>query len=234
MKNNLLEHIILYVLMVCVSLILATLVRISAISLGVDDFTAFIIFVIVLAVQLVIYLSIHVFLQNLMIPLIGKGLSKIPFFKRKIENRHSPTINQQTDNIEAILIEQIRIEQLQNKIKDKEDKINTILNYTRKSFALYLSDTDLEQLCQNLQIYINKLNTDNFKAVRVKELTALDLRHFGWNMWNAFKPRNQMDIAHFLKIVFPDIFKDAEVESIKRHLKDDERKGILKIEERIN
>ena len=96
--------------MVCVSLILATLMRISAISLGVDDFTAFIIFVIVLAVQLVIYLSIHVFLQNLMRPLIGKGLSKIPFFKRKIENRHSPTINQQTDNIEAISIEQIRIE----------------------------------------------------------------------------------------------------------------------------
>jgi hypothetical protein len=40
-----------------------------------------------------------------------------------------------------------------------------------------------------------------------------------------------MDIAHFLKAVFPDAFKEADVETIKRHLKDDELKGIVKIQE---
>jgi hypothetical protein len=40
-----------------------------------------------------------------------------------------------------------------------------------------------------------------------------------------------MDIAHFLKIVFPDVFKETEVDSIKRHLKDDELKGVIKIQE---
>jgi hypothetical protein len=40
-----------------------------------------------------------------------------------------------------------------------------------------------------------------------------------------------MIITHFLKIVFPDIFKDVEVETIKRHLKDDELKGVIKIQE---
>ncbi|MDR2382308.1 MAG: hypothetical protein LBD76_00235 [Prevotellaceae bacterium] len=69
------------------------------------------------------------------------------------------------------------------------------------------------------------------QTVKVKELTALDLRHFGCNIWNFFKPGNQMDIAHFLKTVFPDIFKEADVETIKRHLKDDELKGIIKIKE---
>ena len=230
MKNNLLEHIILYVLMVCVSLILATLVRISAISLGVDDFTAFIVFVIVLAVQLVVYLSIHVVMQDVMVPLIGKVLSMFPFFKKKIESRQAII---QEEVKEPLSLEQIRAEQQQNKDKKKEDKLNTALDYTRNTFALYLSDNDLDILCQNLQIYIDKLDFDNLKPVKVKTLTALDLRHFGWNIWNSFKPRNQMDIAHFLKIVFPDIFRDAEVESIKRHLKDDERKGAVKIEERI-
>jgi hypothetical protein len=43
-----------------------------------------------------------------------------------------------------------------------------------------------------------------------------------------------MDIAHFLKKVFPDILKDVEVETIKRHLKDDERKGIIKIQESLS
>ncbi len=226
MKNNLLEHIILYVLMVCVSLILATLVRISAISLGVDDFTAFIVFVIVLAVQLVVYLSIHVVMQDAMVPLIGKALSMIPFFKKKIESRQT-IVKEEVK--EPLSLEEIRAEQQQNKDKKKEDKLNTALDYTRNTFALYLSDNDLDIICQNIQIYIDKIDFDNLKPVRVKTLTALDLRHFGWNMWNSFKPRNQMDIAHFLKIVFPDIFRETEVESIKRHLKDDERKGLVKI-----
>lgn len=217
--------------MVCVSLILATLVRISAISLGVDDFTAFIVFVIVLAVQLIVYLSIHVVMQDVMVTLIGKGLSMIPFFKKKIESRQS-IVEEETK--ESLSLEEIRAEQQQNKDKKKEDKLNTALDYTRKTFALYLSDNDLDILCQNLQIYIDKLDFDNLKPVKVKTLTALDLRHFGWNIWNSFKPRNQMDIAHFLKIVFPDIFREAEMESIKRHLKDDEKKGAVKIEEMIN
>ena len=42
-----------------------------------------------------------------------------------------------------------------------------------------------------------------------------------------------MDVAYFLKISFPDIFKDTEIDSIKRHLKDDELKGVIKIVEKI-
>lgn len=232
MKNNILQHIILYVIMVCVSLVIATLVRISAVSLGVDDFTAFITFIIVLAVQLVVYLSIHVVLQDLMLPWIGKGLAKIPFFRRKLENRQAPIV-EQNENYEPISLEKIRNEQQQSKSKELEDKLNTALDYTRKSFALYLSDQDLELLCHNVQIYVKKLDIANLKAVRVKELTAIDIRHFGWNVWNYFKPRNQMDVAHFLKIVFPNIFRDTEVESIKRHLKDDELKGLVKIQDKI-
>lgn len=47
------------------------------------------------------------------------------------------------------------------------------------------------------------------------------------------QPRNQMDIANFLKIVFPNIFRDATEDSIKSHLKDDELKGVIKIEEKM-
>lgn len=74
----------------------------------------------------------------------------------------------------------------------------------------------------------------DLKPVKVKELTISDLRHFGWNIWNHFKPRNQMDMASFLKDVFPDVFKEAEVESVKRHLKDDEKKGVIKIEKSLD
>lgn len=240
MKNNILEYIILYVIVAC-AVIIATLARVFAVSMGFDSFTAFIVFLVVLAIQVIVYLSIHVVLQNLMLPWIGNGLAKIPYLRKKIEQRQvSPTVvepqieknNTGTDVLESdISLEDIRNEQQQNIAKEQEDILNVALDYTRNSFALYFSDEYLDILCQNVRAYMNKLDEKELKPVKVKELSALDLRHFGWNIWNYFKPRNQMDIANLLKIVFPDVFKGVEVKSIKRHLKDDELKGMIKIDD---
>lgn len=233
MKNSILQYIILYALIACIALVIATLARIFTVSMGFDSFTAFIVFIVALIVQAIVYLSIHVVLQNLMLPWIGNGLAKIPYFRKQIEKRQISIKESETEKslFKPASLADIRNEQLQNRTKEQEDKENISLNYTRKYFALYLSDEHLDVLCRNVLIYINNQGTNVLHPVKVKELTALDLRHFGWNIWNFFKPRNQMDIAYFLKTVFPDIFKDAEVESIKRHLKDDELKGVIKIEE---
>lgn len=252
MRNNILEYIILYVMVTCTALVIATLTRIFAASLGFDSFTTFMVFIIVLAILMVVYLSIHVVLQNLMLPWIGKWLSKMPYFRKKMERKQVSIIEEETTE-EAIAVEEkaemeeekllntpkqasledIRNEQRHNIAKEQEEKQNITLDYTRKSFALYLSDEHLDLLCRNVLIYINNQDTDGLHPVKVKELTALDLRHFGWNIWNFFKPRNQIDITNFLKTSFPDIFKETEVDSIKRHLKDDELKGVIKIEENI-
>lgn len=244
MKNNILEYIILYVIVACVALVIATLARMSAVLMGFDGFTTFMVFIIVLVILGIVYLSIHVVLQNLMLPWIGNGLAKIPYFRNKIEQRQVPIIEgQEEDNIvvedendvvdiepeQTISLKDIRSEQQQQIAKEQEEKLNVALDYTRKSFALYLSDEDLDVLCRNVRAYMNRLDEKELDPVKVKELSALDLRHFGWNIWNYFKPRNQMDIANFLKIVFPNIFRETEVESIKRHLKDDELKGVMKI-----
>ncbi|MDH6304203.1 hypothetical protein M2459_000931 [Parabacteroides sp. PF5-5] len=241
MKNNILEYIILYVIVACAAVVIATLARIFAVSMGFDSFTAFIVFLVVLAIQVIVYLSIHVVLQNLMLPWIGNGLAKISYFRKKIEQRQvlpvaveSPVEEKdaETDMTEStVSLEDIRNEQQQNIVKEQEEILNVALDYTRKSFALYLSDEDLDILCRNIRAYMNRLDEKELKPVKVKELTALDLRHFGWNIWNYFKPRNQMDIAYLLKIVFPDVFKDVTAETIKSHLKDDELKGMIKIVE---
>lgn len=235
-QNTLLQYIILYVIVACVALAIAALARMFTVSVGFDSFTAFIVFIVVLAVQVVVYLSIHVVLQNMMLTWIGNGLAKIPYFRNKIEQRKvTQTVAEpQIEVIDTDIpepdfsLEDIRNEQQQNMAKEQEEILNIALNYTRKSFALYLSYEDLDVLCRNIRAYMNKLDEKELKPVKVKELSALDLRHFGWNVWNYFKPRNQMDISNFLKIVFPDIFKDVEVKSIKRHLKDDELKGGLR------
>lgn len=244
-QNSLLQYIILYVIVACVALAIATLARIFTVSIGFDGFTAFMVFIVALAVQVVVYLSIHVLLQNTMLPWIGEWLSKIPYIRKKIESRQVPIIEETAPIAEIVAkeifpdmpeqpsLEDIRREQLKNKTKEQEEKQNIALEYTQKSFALYLSDEHLDLLCRNVLIYINNQDAEELQPVKVKELTAVDLRHFGWNIWNFYKPREQEGIANFLKSVFPDIFKDTEVNSIKRHLKDDELKGIIKVQNYI-
>jgi hypothetical protein len=231
MKNNLLEYIILYVLVASAALIIATLARISAFSLGVDDFTAFMVFAVVLGIEVAAYLSIHIVLQGLMLPWIARILLKVPYFRNKTKS--TPPIDKITNHIsEQASLEDIRNEQLQNKAKEREEKLNVALNYTRKTFAPYISDEQIEFLCVNLQLYADKLNLEKLHSIKTsKDLSSIDISHFGWNIWNHFKLGKRIEIAHFLKRVFPDILKDVEVESIKSHLKDDELKGIIKIRE---
>jgi hypothetical protein len=219
MKNNVLEYIILYTLVISAALIIATLTRMSAISLGVDSFTAFIIFIVVLGIEAVVYLSIHVILQELMLPWIGKGLSKIPYFyKKKI-----PTFN-------LLNTDEIR----KNNTDEKGEKLNIAIHYTQKTFAPYANDDDIANLCDNIGLYVNKSNITNPKPIRINnQLTSLDIYHFGWNIWNHFKIGKQDDIASLLKSLFPHTLRDAETETIKKHLKDDERKGIIIIQENI-
>ncbi len=263
-QNSLLQYIILYVIVACVALAIATLARIFTVSIGFDGFTAFMVFIVALAVQVVVYLSIHVLLQNTMLPWIGKWLSQIPYFRKRIESRQIPIveeleettekeilkeleeevvaeeakqeetgIEELSDVPELVSLNDIRKEQLKNRTKEQEKKQNAVLDYTRKAFALHLSDEHLDLLCRNVLTYTNNQNTEWLQPVKVKELTAVDLRHFGWNIWNFYKPREQEGIANFLKTVFPDIFKDTEAKSIKRHLKDDELKGVIKIQENL-
>ena len=285
MKNNRLDHLILYVVVACFILTIAAIVRLFALKEGFDGFSLFIIFIVAVVIQAIVYISIHSFVDRMLLPIVGKMLLKIPFIRRRIEERdgvydaecveyeekeasdvapvkpaqlalfenteslqeneeelkeniEEQAVEELEEETDTVLptqsIEELRQEQLQKRVLEQEEQINTAIAYTRKAFVLYATGADIEVLIQNLHIYINKLDLKELKSIKVKELTINDLRHFGWNIWNHFKPRKQEDIANFLKDVFPDVFKDAEVESIKRHLRDDERKGMIKIEKEIS
>jgi hypothetical protein len=219
MKSNFLEYIILYLLVACVALIVATLARISAISFGADGFTAFVVFVIALSVCAAIYLSIRVFLQELMLPWIEKGLNKIPFFRDKKKTASNPLDMEEIRNTDAV---------------EKEKMLAFAQQYTQKTFASFAADEDVLRLCDYIGLFANKQNLNGLKPIKINDqLSSFDLYHFGWNIWNYFRIRKQDDIALFLKLAFSHTLRDVGVETIKKHLKDDERKGIIKISENI-
>jgi hypothetical protein len=172
-----------------------------------------------------------------MLPWIGKVLSKVPYFHNKIITASlSDEIFENIIEQEPMLsLDDIRNEQLKNRAKEQKEKLDIALDYTRKTFAPYVSDEHIEILCNNLKVYADKLNLEHLHPVKTdKELSAIDVFHFGWNIWYYFKIGKQIEIAHFLKKVFPDILKDIEIETIKRHLKDDELKGVIKIRESLS
>ena len=219
MEDKRLEYIILYILSGSASVIVAALARLSVLKLGFDDFTANVIFVIFIAIALVIYFSIQLVLKNMMIPLIGKALTQLPFFKNDIDFV-----------TEALKMGDIRNE----KNNEKEQKLNIAISYTQKAFAPYTTDEEINRLCECVGLYANKSRLGKSNPIKISnQLTSLDIYHFGWNIWNHFKIGKQDDIVLFLKSVFPHTLRDVEPETIKKHLKDDERKGIIKIQENI-
>ena len=104
----------------CAALAIATLARIFAVSMGFDSFTAFIVFLVVLAIQVIVYLSIHVVLQNLMLPWIGNGLAKIPYFRMKIEQRQA---------LPVVIEPQIEEEEAEIDTPESDVSLEDIANY---------------------------------------------------------------------------------------------------------
>lgn len=130
-------------------------------------------------------------------------------------------------------IDQIREQQQSLIINKKQAKIDIAIRYTEKELAFYTTDEDLKLLCDYVTMYAEKLNFENIKPIRVKDLSNLDLYHFGWNIWNHFKPIKQEEISKLLKMAFLAL-EDIEVDSIKSHLKDDPKKGIIKITDNLS
>lgn len=226
------ELVIIYMLCGCAGIIIAALARLSALKLGLDVFTANLVFVVFIAIAISIFLSIQLTIKNLMFPWIKKLLLKTPHFSNTKEKMPSLMEIKIIEQESVTSLDDWRNEQLQNKAQEKERKLKVALHYSKKTFVSYASDEQIDILCEDIIHYANKLDLNNLKLVIIKsDLSALDLLHFGWNIWNHFRINNQNNAAYFLKQVFAVSLKDMEIETIKKHLKDDELKGIIKIQE---
>jgi hypothetical protein len=120
-------------------------------------------------------------------------------------------------------------------------EINDVIVYTQKTFDTFANENSLSEICNNIVLVIEKKDFNNLRKVTIStNITPLDLYHYGWNIWKHFSKIkrfikiNQLEIATFLKHTFPETLKKANEYSIKSHLKDDDRVGIIKIEEDIS
>ena len=94
----------------------------------------------------------------------------------------------------------------------------------------------MDLLCKNIEIYTdgNSIEGKTILPVRVKDLTTVDICHYGWNIWNHFDVTDQWGIARFLKAVFKEKLKDMELKTIKKKLKIFEPNSTIQIQESLN
>jgi len=238
MENKNLEYIILYLIVGCAALLFAAMARLFSIVLGIDNFTANVVFFIAIGVSVVAYLSIRIFLENIMLPWIEKTILSMSFFQKRVRfkrimkqnNLDKRDATQPNPNIQKIREAHIKI-----KIEEKEKARQVAIFYTKTVFAPFISDDDFERLCSFVEMYSVGEDLGEVESVNLNpQLNTSDLYHFGWNIWNHFKVSKQIEVATFLKNVFPEILNDVETETIKRHLKDDELKCVIKIQKNLS
>jgi len=244
MKIKYLEYITVYLSVFLVCVFVGVIGRMVLLEKGADEYTAGVFFWISTGFGVLIFAILSLFINDLAERLVNRFLKA-----KKNESPESRIPNENLEKIEeepedalitpevpenrnaAIDIQQLR-EQQQNATRNqKQARIDIAIRYAKQEFALYMSDDDLKQLGKNIIIYAEGINFDKIKPVKIKNLSNLDLYHFGWNIWNCFKVGRQDGAAQFLKLTFADALKDVEVNSIKTHLKDDEQKGLIKIME---
>lgn len=191
-----------------------------------------IVFFIVSGSAFILY-AIIIVLLNEIIPTLNIG----KFFKRNTFGEQRENEEKSKDNFvdplpETVDINLLRKTQQQKKLQTDSAKLQIALDYTRSQFALYVTDDGLNTLCNAVSLYSKKEEIPNDISVHTEELTNLDLYHFGWNIWNHFRPIKQEEISKLLKTVFVSL-DDIDLDSIKSHLKDEPKKGIIIIQENL-
>ena len=122
----------------------------------------------------------------------------------------------------------------QAQTQQRQMMIAAIMDYTRHTMSPFVyDDGELEKLCNEIQKW-----TDDYTytpaPVRLKQkLTTVDLRHFVWNIGERLGSKNDYSgyvRADFIKSMFPNIFMDMNLDSI-RNFKFQPNKGSIVIDE---
>lgn len=179
---------------------------------------------------------LYIMFQSILVDLLPKKWSKQPLLPQIIEEDmpvESESVNSDAD-VERISYAERCKEYEQEQAQQRQMMITAIMDYTRHIMSPFVYDNEeLEKLCDEIQKW-----TEDFMykpaPIRLKyKLTTTDLRHFVWNIGERLGSKNNYSgqvRADFIKSMFPDIFMDINLDSI-RNFKFQPNKGNIVIDE---
>ena len=252
MNQKNVEYIALYFLVVGVVLIIGILVRLFALSQGLDDFSSTIAFFVTVIILTALYTSLQITFDQLLSPRIKAFLLRCPAFQKMNDNPDSipealtiedsnlttPDVIEPVPTVEETIsasseYEALRTHAIAEKNRATQTRLKKVLNYTKQTMAAYMSEEDLTRLCE----YITEYNADDtlqkISPVRVDaQLKSIDIMHFGWNIGKAFC-KKRIHTATFIKNVFAHTLCDLEISTIERKMSHTESECKIKLDKKI-
>lgn len=220
-KDNFLPQLITFSSVVGISLV----VRTSLMNHGVDNFTAYSLFVLTIITTFSLFLAVQSLLHDLFSVVFQKGRTT------EVAKIHEPKTVTNSPIKSSFDYEKHRQETILLKAKEEQGKIDSVLAYSQETLAPYMQESELTKLCDEINAFLTSSWTpEKSKSVELSsQLKSIDLMHFGWNIAQPFKiPR--IETATFLKNTFSKALDDVEISTIQRKLTNTESKSVIPLQ----
>ena len=238
------EYIALYLFVFGAILLFGVMARKFIIIKGYDEFSAAVAFFATVIVLSALYISLQMMLNELLLPQMEKFLMCFPAFQKLEEVAviaETPTIA--AEPIEEVAIvettpqpseyEVLRANAIAEQERASQAKLQRVLDYTKQAMVAYMSEEELDRLCEYIKEYSLGDTSREVSPVSVDSaLKSIDLMHFGWNIGKAFG-KKRIHTATFIKNVFAHALRDLEVSTIERKMSHTESECRIKLDDSI-
>ena len=230
MKTEKLEKQTLTWLVFSANVIVGAMARQMVLHHGLDAFNGYVAFGICTLMLTVIYINLQELFKKTLSPLFETLFMKFPNYgkKRKVETEDSKKTTEkkplpketETNPPPNMDYAQIRLSAMKAKERIEQEKLATVLIYTRESFAPYMRENDLNLLCKYICLFHSDKDVPKIpQSVKVDSaIRTIDLMHFGWNIGYQFS-KTGIQIATFIKRVFAEALKENEISTLKSKLR---------------
>lgn len=229
MKTKKLEKQTLTWLVFSANVIVGAMARQMVLHRGLNAFNGYVAFGICILMLTVIYVNLQELFKKTLSPFFETLFMKFPNYgkKGKVEIEDKETTEEEswtketdTNPPPSMDYAQIRLSAMKAKEQAEQEKLATVLTYTRESFAPYMKEEDLNILCEYICLFhADKDIPKNARTVKVDSaIRTIDLMHFGWNIGYQFS-KSGIQIATFIKRVFAEALKESEISTLKSKLR---------------
>ncbi len=218
------DYIIIYSFLCASILSIAVIARMFAVTeLKMDEFSGLMVFFVTCLLLGGFYFSFQSILNDCLLPVVERVFrKKHPHLGPEIVVE--PFVETPQEQEEPAMLNYGEYKQAaQHKLaQEQAQTLEKVLYYTRQEMALYMTEKDLQQLCEHIRAFqfATEQECEQIKTpVTVDaKLKSIDLMHFGWNIGNQFK-KSGIETATFIKYIFAKELKDSEISTIKRKLR---------------
>ena len=194
--------------------IIGALVRNAAMKYGIDGFSCNLAFCITITILMVVYVHVSDGINRWLVPLLDKHIDK-DIRLEDVTFEYAEDISPTYSDYETL-----RLEALEKKAKKEKNLLDAAIHYTRKTFAAYMKEEHLNQLCEYITLFHGSSESPkNLHVIKVdKTIRTIDLLHYAWNVGNLFKKKG-IYTATFIKRAFAEALDDVEITTIIRKLR---------------